>query len=137
MCKAINYANELVEILNNIENERNELRQKLNNLNLAEQDLLHKAENEILNIVQGYDIYRGLHDIRNARRVAKNELETLDILIATSNNTRKNIIKTKETLVSRDTQLNIILKHKIYHSRKLNLNNDIRIEIKSLLKAGE
>ena len=133
MCKAIDYASKLISILNEVENKRNSLRELLSDLDLAQQDLLHKAENENFNIVQGYDIAKGLKDIRQARRKAKNELTVIEDLVVTTNGMRTPIIKTKDKIGDKYIKLSVAVDQKRYNSKKINIDNDIRKEIKILL----
>lgn len=134
MCKATEYAGQIIKILNEVEEKRNYLREKLSDLELAEQDLLHKAENEELNIIQGYDIYKGIHDIRITRRVLKNELKGLEELVKTTNGLRPTVIKAKDRISDEYVKLCVNMNTKKYNPRKLNIhNNDIRIEVKTII----
>jgi len=133
MCKATEYASQLIQILNEVEENRNHLREKLSDLELAEQDLLHKAENEELNIIQGYDIYKGIHDIRNTRRVLKNELKGLEELVKTTNGLRPTVIKVKDRISDEYVKLCVNMNTRKYNPRKLNIHNDIRIEVKTII----
>lgn len=134
MCKATEYASQIIKILNEVENKRNHIREKLSDLDLAEQDLLHKAENEELNIIQGYDIYKGLHDIRNSRRILKNELKGLEELVKTTNGIRPTVIKAKDRISDEYIKLCVNMNSKKYNPRKININNDIRIEVKTIIE---
>ena len=133
MCTATEYASQIIRLLNEIENKRNYLRQKESDLELAQQDLLHKAENENFNIVQGYDIAKGLKEIRQARRSIKNELLVLEDLVITTNGMRTPLLKTKDTLGDKYIKLSVATEQKKYNPRKINFNNDIRIEISALI----
>lgn len=130
MCKATEYAGQLINVFNNIGDERNRLSQKLSDLDLAEQDLLHKLEFEKFNIVQGYDLAKGLKDIRNTRRNVKNELRALEDLMRTTCNFIKPVTKAKSTIGNNYFK---IVTGSRYNPRKINFNNDIRIEVKTII----
>lgn len=133
MCTAVNYASQLIRLLNEIENKRNYLRQKESDLELAQQDLLHKIEAENFNVVQAYDIAKGLKDIRVMRRQVKNELLVLEDLVITTNGMRTPLLKTKDKIGDKYIKLSVATEQKKYNPRKINFNNDIRIEISTLL----
>lgn len=133
MCKATEYASQIIKILNEVELKRNYLRQKESDLELAQQDLLHKIEAENFNVVQAYDICKGLKDIREARREVKNELLVLEDLVITTNGMRTPLLKTKDRIGDKYIKLSVATEQKRYNPRKINFNNDIRIEISTLL----
>lgn len=130
MCKATDYASQLISIFNDIGNERNKLSQKLRDLDLAEQDVLHKLEFKNFNIVQGYDLAKGLKDIRISRRKIKNELKALEDLMKTTCNFIKPIVKAKDTIGNNYYK---IVTTSRYNPRRINFNNDIRIEVKTII----
>jgi hypothetical protein len=80
MCKAKEYTNQLTDILNNIGKDYNYYIQENRKTDLMIQDVLHKIEFDNFNAAEGYCLAKQIKDIRNDRRIYKNELETLQSL---------------------------------------------------------
>jgi hypothetical protein len=66
-------------LLNDIVNAYDSYHDEQNQLNDATQDLLHEIELSNFNSVEGYKLSKRLKDIRNRRRVVKNNLEILQL----------------------------------------------------------
>ncbi len=67
------------------------------------QDIEHEAEFNIYNVVDGYRVYKQMHDVRIQRRKAKDELQILGIMNVTTMNDQsiKNLGKAIKGLDSR------------------------------------
>jgi hypothetical protein len=81
MCKAKGYIEALTPIYESVFKEYDRIYNKVNELDYATQDVLHTIENSKFDASTGYRLARKIKDIRNERRVLKNEIETLDIII--------------------------------------------------------
>ena len=69
---------EFLKYIRQIKDQKSFLFNRLNELNNASSDLLHYAElHEDLGVVQSYDVYKKLREIRRDRRICKNEIELL------------------------------------------------------------
>lgn len=77
MCKAKNYAEDILTICESIINDLNDSFTEQSNLALEEQDLLHTIENVNFNACGGYKLAKLLKDVRVRRRDLKIEQETL------------------------------------------------------------
>ena len=135
MCKTMDYANQLEVTYGNIINRNTFLRNKLGELDKAELDILHKIEDEDrVNIVQGYDFYKAIHDLRIARRKIKNEIEISEALNCKILSTKGIVLNAIVKAKSLESKTNYLTRNKIYNPRQLKLNSDIRIEIKNLIE---
>jgi hypothetical protein len=134
MCKGMDYANTLVDTVELILDRRNILRKKLSELDGGQVDLLHKIENEDrMNVVQGYDLYKALHDLRKARREVKDELMVLESLAMKTNSIKANLVQARQQAKLLDDKAIYLHKNKVYKAKQLNLKADIRLEIKKLI----
>lgn len=134
MCKGMDYANTLVDTVELILDRRNLLRKKLSELDSGQVDLLHKIENEDrMNVVQGYDLYKALHDLRKSRREIKNELMILESLSIKTNSIKANLVQARQQAKALDDKANYLHKNKVYKAKQLDLKADIRLEIKKLI----
>ena len=135
MCKVMDYGNELIGSINKIVNRRDVLNKRLEELENAQQDLLHKIENtDKVNVVQGYDFYKAIHDIRVERREIKSELNVLNILHPKMLSIRGGIVDTVNRANTMDRKMKSLHKCKVYSNRQLKFTKDIRLEIKELLE---
>jgi hypothetical protein len=125
MCKAKNFANELLCTLNKIEKEFESYSQELSKYDLMEQDILHKIEFEKFNASEGYKYSKAIQNIRIQRRAVKNELDTLLQLKSVSSACLKGLTKIETEIVKKeDTQ------HKLkYKPRVIKNNNDLKLVI--------
>ena len=71
--------------------------------------------------------------VRNTRRVLKNELKGLEELVKTTNSLRPTVIRAKDRISDEYVKLCVNMNTKKYNPRKININNDIRIEIKTII----
>ena len=134
MCKGMDYANTLVDTVELILNRRNLLRKKLSELDGGQVDLLHKIENEDrMNVVQGYDLYKALHELRKSRRQVKDELMVLESLAMKTNSIKANLVQARQQAKVLDDKAIYLHKNKVYKAKQLNLKADIRLEIKKLI----
>ena len=134
MCKGMDYANTLVDTVELILDRRNLLRKKLSELDSGQVDLLHKIENEDrMNVVQGYDLYKALHDLRKTRREVKDELMVLESLAVKTNSIKANLVQARQQAKVLDDKAIYLHKNKVYKSKQLDLKADIRLEIKKLI----
>ena len=81
MCKAVEFLEQLSDISNDMIVYQNNLFKQLSQFDLMEQDVLHKIERDTFNAAQGYKLAKTLKDIRNKRRVVKNEIETFKYIV--------------------------------------------------------
>ena len=134
MCKGMDYANTLVDTVELILDRRNLLRRKLSELDGGQVDLLHKIENEDrMNVVQGYDLYKALHELRKSRRQVKDELMVLESLAMKTNSIKANLVQARQQAKVLDDKAIYLHKNKVYKSKQLDLKADIRLEIKKLI----
>ena len=134
MCKGMDYANTLVDTVELILDRRNLLRRKLSELDGGQVDLLHKIENEDrMNVVQGYDLYKALHELRRSRRQVKDELMVLDSLAMKTNLIKANLVQARQRAKELDDKAIYLHKNKTYKAKQLDLKADIRLEIKKLI----
>jgi len=77
MCKAKHYAEQMINIFNNVKDDIEKYTEELTRLQLLEQDFLHAIENENFNVVEGYKLAKEIKNTRNNRRDVKIELDTL------------------------------------------------------------
>ena len=138
MCKGMDYANTLVDTVELILNRRNLLRRKLSELDGGQVDLLHKIENEDrMNVVQGYDLYKALHELRKSRRQVKDELMVLESLAMKTNSIKANLVQARQRAKALEDKAIYLHKNKVYKSKQLDLKADIRLEIKKLIGGEE
>lgn len=134
MCKGMDYANTLVDTVELILDRRNLLRKKLSELDSGQVDLLHKIENEDrMNVVQGYDLYKALHDLRKTRREVKDELMVLESLAVKTNSIKANLVQARQQAKSLDDKAKYLHSNKIYKAKQIDFKADIRLEIKKLI----
>ena len=134
MCKGMDYANTLVDTVELILDRRNLLRRKLSELDGGQVDLLHKIENEDrMNVVQGYDLYKALHELRKSRRQVKDELMVLESLAMKTNSIKANLVQARQHAKVLDDKAIYLHKNKIYKAKQLDLKADIKSEIKKLI----
>jgi len=117
MCKAKSYAEQLLEIYNNIDLDVDRLTKEVKIANLFNLDMLHEIEFTNFNACEGYKLAKQIRENQLFRRQSKYELETLIILkkfidlnIGSLNKTRKNII-------DKDTSYRYNIENKIYNPR--------------------
>lgn len=135
MCKTMDYANQLEVTYGNIINRNTFLRNKLGELDKAELDILHKIENDDkVNIVQGYDFYKAIHDLRIARRKIKNEIEISESLNCKILSTKGIILDAVVKAKGLESKKNYLTRNKTYNPKQLKLEGDIRVEIKKLIE---
>ena len=134
MCKGMDYANTLVDTVELILDRRNLLRRKLSELDGGQVDLLHKIENEDrVNVVQGYDLYKALHELRKSRREVKDELMVLESLAMKTNSIKANLVQARQRAKELGDKAIYLHKNKVYEAKQLDLKADIRLEIKKLI----
>lgn len=124
MCKAKKYAEQLLEIYENINNDVLNLDKDRKELEGTELDILHIIENENFNVVQGYKLAKMIKDIRVERRNIKIEQDT--ILNLKRNFVDKNMNTLKATygqIKKQDELLQNLKEKKIYKPRVLESTN--------------
>ena len=135
MCKAIENANQLLEIMDSFSTRKKLLEKKLSELDKGVIDVEHEIEaEESLNVVRGYDLCKAIKDIKVERRKIKNELHILDVLVPKIIPIKNNLLVTVNKAKEIESKSNYFSNNKIYNPRQINLNNDIRIEIKKLIE---
>lgn len=134
MCKTIENANKLLEIVDSFTIRKKALEKRLGELDKGQVDVLHLIENESsLNIIRGYDLCKAIKDIRVERRQIKNELHILDVIVPKIIPIKNSLLVTVNKAKEVENKSNYFSNNKIYNPRQINLNNDIRIEIKKLI----
>ena len=135
MCKAIENANQLLEIMDGLTGRETLLQKRLGVLDKAQDDMLHMIENEDkINVVRGYDLCKAMKNIREERRNVKDELKVMQSLIPKISPMKNNILIAINRAKSIDTKSDYLHKSKSYSPKQINFNNDIRIEIKKLIE---
>jgi hypothetical protein len=80
MCKASKYVNNFIQILDGVTEEYDRLYKVVHDTDLETCDLLHKIELSNFNAAEGYYLSKQLQEVRQKRRDAKDELETLTLV---------------------------------------------------------
>lgn len=80
----IDKVKEVTSFAREIENRRLYLMEVIHNADLEISDIEHAAEFYVLNAVQGYKLYKMLHESRVKRRKYKDELQRINLLLGTS-----------------------------------------------------
>lgn len=80
MCKASDYAKQVMSIYQSVCEEHEKLELELIKLNAQQQDLLHTIENEDINTENGFGLVQSIKGVRLQRRTVKNELDTIKSL---------------------------------------------------------
>jgi hypothetical protein len=70
------------EVMNQAKADYNAYSKRLSLLDKEMQDVLHSIENEVFDAAKGYYFAKHLKDIRNRRRIVKNNHELLQILLS-------------------------------------------------------
>ena len=117
MSKASIYNDEINGVLINAERDMEELRGKLSELDKNQSIILHIIEEESFNASRGYCLCKEIKDIREARRVVKNEMRLLNIFIS---NVSKYMYNGTRKIKSREEKLkNSIYKHRSYKGNNI------------------
>ena len=123
MCKALKYAENLINIFQEIENDIINLNQQYKETDLKQQDLLHMIEGDNFNASEGYCLAKTIKDTRINRRNYKNEIKTL-IMLKTVVDKHINDFKCITGNIKReDVQLHKCSENKMYTSRVNPENN--------------
>ena len=81
MCKAKHYADQINGLCGNIQKDYDSFIEQVSYCDKAIQDMLHIIECEKFNVCEGYKYANKLRQLRQQRRVAKNELEAIKPLV--------------------------------------------------------
>lgn len=130
MCKALNYSEQLSNVISNVRDDFDSLNHRLSVLDKMQQDILHTIENtSSIDLYEGWKLTKSLQEIRRERRKIKDELETMVILIRDLGHLKKTENKVKQ----KDTELNNRLKktNKGYKMRVLKSSGDILVQTHS------
>ena len=135
MCKTIESANQLLELVNSFDTRKKLLEKRLSELDKCQVDLLHMIESEdSLNVVRGYDLCKAIKDIRAERRQVKNELQILDVFVPKIVPIKNNLLITVNKAKEMETKSNYISRNKFYKPRQINIKADIRLEVRKLIE---
>ena len=135
MCKTIESANQLLELVNSFDTRKKLLEKRLSELDKCQVDLLHMIESEdSLNVVRGYDLCKAIKDIRVERRQVKNELQILDVFVPKIVPIKNNLLITVNKAKEMETKSNYISRNKFYKPRQINIKADIRLEVRKLIE---
>lgn len=80
MCEAKKLAQQITNLIEQTNQLYNEYNKKMSNITLKIEDVLHYIENDNFNACQGYVYAKKLQELRQERRLIKNELEPLHML---------------------------------------------------------
>ena len=105
MCMAIDYANQLMEIYDNVKKDMVELQKQLYECERLEQDYLHIIEGNNFNAAQGYKLAKLIQENRQKRRNIKNELKTMQMLKRAMVDKNINILKSIYGNIKREEQI--------------------------------
>lgn len=120
LCKAKKYAEQLLNIYEQIENDLQTLYTEKSKLEGLELDILHIMENEKFNASQGFKLAKMIQDARKDRRELKIEIETLANLKKSFVDKNINILKsTYGNIKKKDEILNSLKENKVYNPRVL------------------
>ena len=135
MCKTIESANQLLELVNSFDTRKKLLEKRLSELDKCQVDLLHMIESEdSLNVVRGYDLCKAIKDIRVERRQVKNELQILDVFVPKIVPIKNNLLITVNKAKEMETKSNYISRNKFYKPRQINIKADVRLEVRKLIE---
>ena len=135
MCKTIESANQLLELVNSFDTRKKLLEKRLSELDKCQVDLLHMIESEdSLNVVRGYDLCKAIKDIRVERRQVKNELQILDVFVPKIVPIKNNLLITVNKAKEMETKSNYISNNKFYKPRQINIKADVRLEVRKLIE---
>lgn len=100
---------EIENVLHKVITEYNRLRVDLSQIDTLEQTILHELEFSNFNVVQGYTYAKKLKEVREKRRIIKNEYESVQALYSFAN---KNLNDVK------------IISNRLNKKRKNNINDE-------------
>jgi phage host-nuclease inhibitor protein Gam len=126
VCKAVDYANKLMELDREIENTLKTLHSEAEKIENQIMDVLHVIEGRRFSASQGFKLANILKHLRMKRREVKNEIKTM--LDLANNYTRKHRSKLKETQASvmntntllNQLRANVVYKPKHYKEATVN-----------------
>jgi len=117
MCKAKELSNNLLFLLDQIEKECKNYTKNYSQHDLMIEDILHKIEFDKFNAYEGYMLCKQLQNIRQERRIIKDELEPLQSLKNTIQNS--NIRKTLERAKNNVVRIEKFKQSRIYRPKVL------------------
>jgi len=131
LCKATSYANQINTNIIEAKEYYNKLKIKEKVFNDVQQDLLHKIEGlGKFDLYTGWQLAKSLQKLRQARREAKNELKTMEMLVRQLGG-----FQVQEKKISnQDNHLTQLNYENGYHKRQLQMNGDILNEVDEILK---
>jgi flagellar biosynthesis chaperone FliJ len=107
VCKAIDYANRLIELNREIEQTLRTLHKDAENIENQISDVLHVVENRTFSASQGYKLANILKHLRMKRRDIKNEIKTmLDLANGYHRKHTTDLNKVKQTVENNNKILN-------------------------------
>lgn len=120
MCKAKYYADQLVNMYDEIAVEYDKYIEELKQVDLEIQDVLHFIENGKFNVVQGYDFAKQIQILRQKRRHVKNEIEPLQSLIeGYIKKNQDHLKRVRGNIRKKDEKLQELVENKVYNPRVL------------------
>ena len=114
MCKAIEYSAKLLDTYEEIEKDFNRLTQKLSKYDKMQEVILHKIENDKFSACDGYKLAKEIKDIREQRRLVKNEITPLSLLKKSIEEQKNNLIKVNKSIESSARKLSNAMENKSY-----------------------
>ena len=120
----MNTIDELKQIiikLNQIDNYNDSLSQKLSVVDEKQQDILHLIENNKIGAFGAYRLLKELREVRQERRIIKNDIETLHSFNDQKNRllTRENRAALLQSLSNREKRLNCEYTNRQYKDGEL------------------
>lgn len=123
MCRALDLANSLFNITDEIKKEWEKLNENLKRAEQKRCDIYHYIEFSTLNAAQGYNAYRLLKEALEERRTIKNKMEEMKIALNFVNGTRLTSGEERQKTRYRITKahdLNTVdIENKIYNVRTM------------------
>lgn len=136
MCIANQITNEFENLFEKIEDEFNRLNKELSKLDKLQSDILHIIENGGYNASEGYKLCKSLTDIRQTRRLIKNEIDPLRVFkqsIKDSCIRERLINKSGKKADEKYKILSRCRKDKIYSNRVLNNRENIFEQVQYII----
>lgn len=119
MCKAKNTISQILQLCEEAEQYFKEKSNRLSILDGMQQDILHMLEDDRFNAAEGYKYAKKLQEIRQERRIIKQEVETMLVFKPYMGNVISQAKKSQEKVTELDNKLTYLHKNKIYNPRVL------------------
>lgn len=101
-CNILNTMEDFLNFYESLKKRTTVLSEQIQKADLEISDIEHAAEFYTLNGVQGYKLYKLLHDIRIKRRVYKDELQAINIIMGTNGLDGDRLKKVTQAIAAQD-----------------------------------